>query len=191
MNIILASQSERRKELLDLMGLKYKVIVSNAEEKLEENLNIKEQSKKLAYIKAKTVFDRTSGDRLIIGSDTMVIKGKEIFGKPKDNKEAICMLTKLQGSKHQVITSICVLIQRGNEYIEYLDYDMADVYFKEISKKEIENWVNQNKVTDKAGAYAIQSKFSVHVEKIDGNYTTVVGLPIHKLYDILKRENEI
>ena len=186
MKIILASQSQRRKELLDLIGLKYEIIISNAEEKLEDNLSIEEQSKKLAYIKAKAVFDRTSGDRLIIGSDTMVIKNGKLYGKPKDETEAIEMLKVLQGAKHQVITSLCILVEDNGEYKEYLDYDIADVYIKNMNIQEIEKWVKENKVLDKAGAYAIQSKFSVYVEKIDGNYTTVVGLPVHKLYDIIK-----
>jgi len=186
MRIILASQSERRKELLDLIGLEYEVIISNAEEVLNSNLTIGEQSKELAYIKAKTVFDQTQGNRLIIGSDTMVIKDGNLYGKPKNDKEAVKMIEDLQGDKHQVITSLCVLVKNNENYEEYLDYDIADVYIKNMDKQEIEKWVKENKVLDKAGAYAIQSKFAVHIEKIVGNYTTVVGLPVHKLYDILK-----
>ncbi len=187
MKIILASQSERRKELLDLIGLKYEVIVSNAEEILDPKLTIEEQSKQLAYIKAKTVFDETEGDRLVIGSDTMVIKDGKLYGKPENQQEAIKMIETLQGDKHQVITSLCVLAENNESYEEYLDYDIADVYIKNMDRQEIENWIKENEVLDKAGAYAIQSKFAVHVEKIDGNYSTVVGLPLHKLYDILKK----
>ena len=187
MKIILASQSERRKELLDLIGLEYEVIVSNCEEIINPELTIEEQSKQLAYIKAKTVFDKTEGDRLVIGSDTMVIKDGKLYGKPENEEEAIKMIETLQGDKHQVITSLCVLVKNNENYEEYLDYDIADVYIKNMSKQEIEKWVKENEVMDKAGAYAIQSKFAVHVEKIEGNYSTVVGLPVHKLYDILKK----
>jgi septum formation protein len=88
---------------------------------------------------------------------------------------------------HEVITSLCVLIQDGNEHKEYITYDIAKVYLKNMSDEEIENWVYNNKVLDKAGAYAIQGNFSVFVDKIDGNYNTIVGLPIHKLYDIIKK----
>lgn len=186
MKIILASQSERRKELLNLMGLKYEVIVSNADETLEPNLEIEEQSKKIAYIKAKDIFNKTTGNRLVIGSDTLVIKDNKIYGKPANKEQAIQMIKELQGDKHQVITSLCVLVKNNEKYEEYLEYDIVDVYIKNMDKQEIEKWVNENEVLDKAGAYAIQGKFAVHIEKIEGNYSTVVGLPVHKLYDILK-----
>lgn len=186
MKIILASQSERRKELLDLMGLKYEIKVSNSEEKLDSRLTIEAQSKKIAYMKAKNIFDETEGDRLVIASDTMVIKNGKLFGKPKDEEDAMKMIEILQGSEHQVITSLCVLVKKDKKYKEYVDYDVANVYIKKMDKQEIERWVRENKVLDKAGAYAIQSRFAVYVEKIEGNYFTVVGLPVHKLYDILK-----
>jgi len=186
MKIILASQSERRKELLKLMDLKYEIIVSNCEEKINPKLTIEEQSKQIAYMKAKIVFEETEGNRIVIGSDTMVIKDGKILGKPKDEEDAIRMIEELQGDKNEVITSLCVLVENNGEYKEYLDYDIVEVYIKHMDKQEIEKWVKENEVMDKAGAYAIQSKFTVHIEKIIGNYTTVVGLPIHKLYDILK-----
>ena len=187
MRIILASSSSRRKELMEMMDLKFEVKVSNCDESFEEGLSIEEQSKRLAYIKAKTIFDETSGDRVVIGSDTMVLKDEKIYGKPKDREEAINMLTDLSNNKHKVITSICVLSQNGTAYKEQVDYDIADVYFKEMTKEEIEAWIDKDKPYDKAGAYAVQSEFGVHIEKINGNYFTVVGLPIHKLYDMLKQ----
>ena len=96
MKIILASQSPRRKELMDLLNINYEIIVSNADETLEKGLTIEEQAKKLSYIKAKTVFDKTSGDRIVIGSDTMVVKNGKIYGKPKDNQDAFKMLKELK-----------------------------------------------------------------------------------------------
>ena len=187
MDIILASQSLRRKELMDLMGLNYKVIVSDADETFEEGLTIEEQSKRLGYIKAKTVFDKTKGDRIVIGSDTMVLKENEVFGKPKNKEEAIKMLNKLKNTNHRVITSLSVLIQDKDKYTEYIDYDIARVYFKDISQDEILRWIDEGNPYDKAGAYSIQSKFGVFIDKIEGNYFTVVGLPIHKLYDVIKK----
>ena len=187
MQIILASQSPRRKELMDLIGLDYKVIVSNADETFEKGLSIEEQSKRLGYIKAKTVFDETKGDRIVIGSDTMVLKDDEVFGKPKSKEDAIRMLNRLKNTEHRVITSLTVLIQAGNKYFEYIDYDIAKVFFKDMTKEEILKWVEEGNPYDKAGAYAIQSKFGVFVDKIDGNYFTVVGLPIHKLYEAIKK----
>ena len=191
MKVILASKSPRRKELMDLLDIDYEIIVSNAEETLEEGVSLKEQSKRLGYIKAKAVFDETSGDRIVIGSDTMVLKDDKLYGKPKDKQEAIEMLKNLQNSKHQVFTSVAVLVQRGNEYKEYIECDIADVYFSDISDEEIEKWISTGKAYDKAGAYAIQEKFGVFIDKVDGNYSTVIGLPINKVYKILKEYIEI
>lgn len=186
MKIILASQSPRRKELMDLLNVDYDVIVSHVDETLEEGLTIEEQSKRLGYIKAKAVFDQTQGDRIVIGSDTMVVKEQEILGKPKDKQDAIRMIQLLQNAEHQVITSLAVLIQEGENYQEYIDYDVTKVHIKKMSEEEIEKWIEKDSWQDKAGAYAIQSEFGVFVDKIEGNYFTVVGLPIHKLYDVIK-----
>ncbi len=186
MKIILASASERRRELLKWLVNDFEIIVSNEEEVLEDGLSIEKQSQKLAYIKAKSVFDKTTGNRIVIGSDTMVYKDNKLYGKPKDNNDAFNMLKTLSNSMHEVITSLCVLIQDGDEYKEYVTYDIAKMYLKEMSDEEINNWINNNYVLDKAGSYALQTKFSVFVKKIDGNFTTIVGFPIHKLYDIIK-----
>jgi septum formation protein len=187
MDIILASNSERRKELLKLLTTNYKVIPSNIDESLEDGLEIEKQSMKLAYLKAKFVFDKTCGDRIVIGSDTMVIKNNKLYGKPKDNNDAFNMIKNLQNSMHQVITSLSVLIQEGNNYEEHTTFDIAKVYLKYMADEEILNWINSENVLDKAGGYAIQSKFSVFVNKIDGNENTIIGFPIHKLYDIIKK----
>ena len=121
----------------------------------------------------------------------MVIKDGKIYGKPHDDQEAFDMLKTLQKDKHQVITGLAVLIERDGKYIEYLDYDIAEVYFNDMTDGEIWDWIHTGKASDKAGAYAIQGEFMVHIEKIDGNYATVMGLPIHKVYDILKKEKVI
>lgn len=188
MRVILASKSPRRKELMDLLGIDYEIIVSNADETLEERLSFEEQSKRLGYIKAKAVFDETSGNRIVIGSDTMVMKNSKLYGKPKDREDAIRMLNELKNDKHQVFTSLAILVQKGDEYEEYIDCDTTDVYFSNITETEIERWVDSGEAYDKAGAYGVQSsKFAVFIDKIYGNYTTIVGLPIHKVYNILKK----
>lgn len=186
MRIILASKSPRRKELMDLLKIKYEIIVSDADETHKKGLTIEEESKRLAYIKAKKVFDETSGNRIVIGSDTMVLMDRKIYEKPKDEADAKRMLQELQGNKHEVITGLCALIEEDGEYKEFIDYDKANVYIKNMSDEEINKWIEIGKPLDKAGAYAIQSEFCVFIEKIEGNYTTVVGLPIHKLYDVIK-----
>lgn len=188
MKIILASSSPRRKELLKLIVPEFKINVSDVEEVLEDGLSVQEQVVRLAYMKAKNVFDKTKGDRLIIGSDTIVVKNKKIYGKPKDLQDAKQMIKSLQdGNKmHKIITGLTVIVQKDGKYEEYKTFDEVKVYFKNISDKEIENWINTGKAMDKAGAYGMQNEFCVFVEKIEGNYTTAIGLPTHKLYEIIK-----
>ena len=187
MKIILASKSPRRKELMDLLGIKYEIMVSEADETLEQGLTLEEQSKKLGYIKAKAVFDKTEGNRIVIGSDTLVAKGNELFGKPQDKQDAINMLNELKNTKHQVMTSIAILVEKDGKYEEYIDCDITSVYVSDITDNEIEEWLNTGKAYDKAGAYAIQEEFIKHIDKIDGNYGTIVGMPINKVYKILKQ----
>ncbi len=187
MKIILASKSPRRKELMDLLGIEYKIMVSEVDETLEKGLPVEEQSKRLGYIKAKEVFNKTQGDRIVIGSDTIVVKDGIIFGKPKDKQDAINMLNILKNDKHQVISSIAILIQKDGKYEEYIECDVTDVYVSDMSKDEIEAWINTGKAYDKAGAYAIQLEFAKFIEKIDGDYNSVVGMPINRVYRILKK----
>ncbi len=188
MKIILASASPRRKELLGLITQNFEVIVSGVDEKLKEGLEPQEQTMRLAYIKAKDVFDRTTGDRIIIGSDTIVTKNMKIYGKPKDKEDAKKMIKELiEGDKiHCVITGLSILIEKNGKYKEYNTYDEVKVFLKDISDKEIEKWIDSGKAMDKAGAYGIQNEFCVFIDKIDGNYTSIVGLPTQKVYDVLK-----
>ncbi len=187
MRIILASQSQKRKELLEQMGYQVEVIVSNADETLEEGLSLEEQSKRLAYIKAKTVFDETSGDRLVIGADTMIIKNGILYGKPKDKENAINMLKMLKNTDHKAITSICVLVEKNGETKKYVDYDITKVFFRDMTDEEIIYWIKVGDPYAKAGGYALESPFCVFADKVEGNFTTVEGLPTHKLYDIIKQ----
>lgn len=189
MKIILASGSPRRKELLDLIKVKYEVIPSNADETLTKGLSLEEQSKVLAYKKAKSIFDKTQGDRIVIGADTLVVKNGKTYGKPKDLNEAKQMLLELNNDVHQVITSLAILVEKEKKQEENVLVDITNVYLSNLSEQEIEEYIHTEEVLDKAGSYAIQSSFGKYVEKIEGNYTTVLGLPIHKLYEILKKYN--
>lgn len=188
MKIILASQSPRRKELLKLIVPEFEVIVSEADETLEAKQTPEEQAMRVSYIKAKTVYDKTKGDRIVIGSDTMVVKNGKIYGKPKNRNHAKEMINELlEGDKtHKIITGLSVLVQKDGEYKEYKTFDEVKVFFKDISDKEIEKWLDTGNAMDKAAAYGIQDEFCVFIDKIEGKYTTAVGLPTHKLYDILK-----
>ena len=188
MKVILASGSPRRKELLKLIVPKFEVITSQIDEQIEEKLTPEEKASKLANMKARDVFSNTSGDRVVIGSDTIVAKEGKVYGKPKNNENAKQIIKELlRGDKtHEVITGLSVIIEKDSKIKEYNTYDKAKIYLKDMTDDEIEKWINTGKASDKAGAYAIQEEFCVFVEKIDGNYTTIVGLPTHKLYDILK-----
>ena len=190
MRIILASKSPRRRELMELAEFNYEVIPSTVVEKWDKALNVEENSKEIAYQKAKDVFDNTSGDRVVIGSDTIVVNDDEVYGKPKDLDEAFEMIKNLQVKKHTIFTGLTVMIENDGEYEEYKETYSTDVYVKPMEESEIINYINTYEVVDKAGAYAIQSKFAVYIEKIDGDYNTVIGLPINRIYDIFK-ENEI
>ena len=188
MNVILASGSPRRKELLKLIVKEFDVKISGIDETLEKGLMPGKQVERLAYLKAKDIFEKTSGDRIIIGSDTMVVKENKIYGKPKDKSDAKSMLKELLAGdrSHSVYTGICVIVQKDNFYKEYKTFDEAKVYFNEMSDDEIDKWINTGKAMDKAGAYAIQEEFGVFLDKIEGNYTTIIGLPINKVYNVIK-----
>ena len=188
MKIILASQSPRRKALLEQMGIKdYEVIVSQITEKMDPNLEKEEQVKQLSYQKAKMVFEQTKGDRIVIGADTIVEKDNRIYGKPKDREEAQTMLKQFKNSKVNVITGMTVLMQNQEETIEQLDSTMTEIYIKDMKEKEIEKWIDTGKAMDKAGAFSTQEEFCVYIEKIVGDYNAAIGLSTSKLYDIISK----
>ena len=190
MKIILASKSPRRAAILDLAKIEFEVLVSNYEEKIDKQLDISEQSKELAYGKALDVFNNTQGDRTIIGADTIVVKDNKIFGKPKNRAEAIKMLKELENDCHIIYTSLAIIIEDHGEYKEYKEISKTLVKVGHITEDEIINYIDIEEPYDKAGAYAIQSSFSKFIKRIEGNYMSAIGLPIDKVYRILK-ENEI
>lgn len=188
MKIILASQSPRRKELLKLVVPNFETIVSNTDEHLIEGISNEEQAMQVSYQKAKSVFDITTGDRIVIGSDTMVVKNNKIYGKPKNKENAKDIIKELlSGDKtHNIITGLSIISEINGVIEIHNTYDTVKIFFKDISDNEIDNWINTGKAMDKAAAYSVQDDFCVHIEKIEGNYQSAMGLPIHKVYDILK-----
>lgn len=112
------------------------------------------------------------------------------YGKPENRDDAIRMIKLLQGNKHSVYTSLSVIIEEKGNIKEYKETFESFVYVKQMEDSEIENYVDTYNVFDKAGSYAIQSKFAVYIEKIEGDYNSIIGLPVNRLYDIFK-ENEI
>ena len=189
MQVILASGSPRRKEFLELMGVDYIAIPSKKEENINEKIKLTKLSEGLAEQKASDIFEQTSGDRLVIGSDTLVCLKNERFGKPKSKEDAKLMLSDLSGKWHKVISSLCVLVSRNDSVKKYICHSITKVKFIDLSEKMIDDYISSGEPMDKAGAYAIQGRASVFIEKIVGSYTSVIGLPTHELFDILKKEN--
>lgn len=180
--IILASASPRRQEILSQAGVTFKVIPSNFDESSLEFTNIDDYSKALSYHKAKDVFKDHKEDT-IIASDTIVVVDDLILGKPKDKEDAFRMLNSLQGRKHVVITSVCIMHQDKIETFLSKSY----VTFYKMSKKDIYEYIETNEPMDKAGAYAIQGKAAKYIRSINGDYYTIVGLPIGKVIKSLKK----
>ena len=178
MKVILASKSPRRRELLsrlgEKMGFEFEIIVSEVDESVEEGISPEEAVRILAERKGRAVAESVGSDSLVISSDTLVELGGVPLGKPCDEAEAVSMLTSLSGKAHNVHTGVAVHYQ-GKLYSGVAS---TAVYFREMSQDEIIDYVKSGDPMDKAGAYGIQSGGGKFVEKIEGDYDTVVGLSV-------------
>lgn len=184
--IILASASPRRKQLMELLGIPFDIVIKPIEEKLQSNLSPKEHIQNLAFKKAHAVALDYPND-LVIGCDTMVVVEELPLGKPKNAIEAKHILKMLSGKEHYVCTGVALLCKQSN--IEVCFTETTFVKMKHLSHEEIEEYVETGESLDKAGAYAIQGKAAIYIEKISGDYYNVVGLPIHRLYETLIQLN--
>ncbi|WP_293956422.1 MULTISPECIES: Maf family protein [unclassified Sphingobacterium] len=181
--VILGSQSPRRKQLLAGLGLTFEVEVRETVEFVDPNLSAIEAVRQIAICKAEAFRNRV--DCLIICADTVVVSDKgEILGKPKDKQEAIATLTNLSGKKHLVLTAVAILWKgKISTFVE-----KTTVYFYGLNLDEIEYYVTKFEPLDKAGSYGIQEWIGlIAIEKIEGEYNNVVGLPTAKLYQELKK----
>ena len=178
MKFILASQSPRRKELLELASIPFEVIPSNAEEVLNSKLTPIEQVKELAFLKASDLSQQYP-DRYVIGADTIVVLDNQILGKPVDEQDAIAMLKALRGQKHQVMTAVALVC--AVEKIEKVFVNVTDVTFYHLSDEWIEGYVASGAPMDKAGSYGIQDAGFELAQRIHGDYYAVMGLPIAQL----------
>ena len=181
--LILASASLRRKELLEMIGLKFKVVESKIKEKIDQNLPPHFLSKKLSFEKAKTVY-KNHKDSIIIAADTIVICDGKILGKPRDEKEALEMLKFLSNKSHLIITGFTIMSSDLKKPITRSEE--TKVYMKKITRKEIDSYIKTGEPMGKAGAYAIQGMAQKFIEKIEGDFFNAVGLPIHSLMHELK-----
>lgn len=185
MKLILASASPRRKELLGKIGITFEVFPAKGEEVVTKKLPW-EVVEELSYQKAKEIAELQTEDCIVIGSDTIVAKGEEIMGKPKDEADAFRMLSMIAGDCHQVYTGV-TLIRTGKEPKVITFAEKTDVHLYPMSEQEIHAYIATKDPMDKAGAYGIQGDFAIHVKGIAGDYYNVVGLPIGKVYQELKQ----
>ncbi|MFA4967405.1 MAG: Maf family protein [Candidatus Margulisiibacteriota bacterium] len=181
--IILASASPRRKELLKKIVKKFTIVPSKVNEVEIFAPSPVKFAKKAAMAKAKDIASRHPGS-IVIGADTIVVLGKKILGKPKDRKDAISMLQSLAGKKQRVITGLAI-VDLGRE-IFISDHEETIVKMKKVSKKDIVDYIKSFNPIDKAGAYGIQELDEVFIDRIEGDYDNVVGLPVNKLRKLLK-----
>ncbi len=189
--IILASESPRRKQLLDEAGFRFVVFPIKVSEKLKKNLNLEAQIMELAERKSLVAENELKllkrKDYLLITADTMVTLEGEALGKPENKKEAEHMLTRLSGRSHCVKTAICVFASSSNQRI--CEIQSTDVFFRPIMRQEILDYIATGEPMDKAGAYAIQGEGKKFVEKYIGPYDNVVGLPVDLLKKVLQGFN--
>ena len=189
--IILGSASPRRKELLEQIGIKFEIRVSDKEEHYSSSTP-EDIVKELALMKAENVAEdllkENEHDAVVIGADTVVVHEGRILGKPKDDKDAFNMIRSFAGKKHYVYTGIAIadIIENRIEVISNEAVKTA-VYVNDMTDEEIMEYINTKEPADKAGAYGIQGRFAAYIDHIDGDYYNVVGLPVSKIYENLKK----
>ena len=193
--IVLGSASPRRRELLQQIGLPFTIITSDCEEIITSTVPA-EVVQELSLIKAKDVFSKIGSGAyaamnrekvLVIGADTIVALEGEILGKPHSKENAISMLNHLQGKIHQVYTSVSFIWEQSGELQTHTFYEVTDVEVLPMTEEEIAYYVSLNTCMDKAGAYGIQNEFACFVKGIRGDYNSVVGLPLGRVYQELKQ----
>ena len=185
MKFILASKSPRRKEILEKIGLTFKVMNANADESIiSKNLDPYQYCMKLAVLKAEDISNKYS-HYTVIGADTIVSIKNKILNKPKNFDEANDMLTLLSNNTHKVITGVSLKNKSLN--IDKTFYDISFVTFYKLSDNQINNYIKLYEPFDKSGAYGIQGYASLFVKRIEGSYDNIVGFPSSKFYQILKK----
>ncbi|MFI3214423.1 MAG: Maf family protein [Eubacteriales bacterium] len=187
-NIVLASKSPRRKELLELLGVEFTIIPAIKDEVITKNAP-EEVVQELALEKAQEVYDglEMKEDALVIGSDTIVCCDGEIMGKPVDEADAFRMIEKLQGNAHSVFTGVALLWKKDGAFGQNVFFEETKVEIYPMDEDEILGYIQTGEPMDKAGAYGMQGGFAPFVKGIHGEYANVVGLPIGRLYQEMKR----
>jgi septum formation protein len=185
MRIILASTSPRRREILDKTNLSFEIHPAEFEEDMSLNLAPFELAKHLSLGKAQSVAEKHA-DAIVIGADTFILFENELLGKPKTPERAFEMLSKLSGRVHSVVTGVAFVHAEHNKIISHAEE--TKVYFRPLTTEEINEYVATGEPLDKAGAYGIQSGGGKFVEKIEGDFFTVMGLPLESTLHLLRTE---
>lgn len=184
--IILASGSPRRHQLMRDAGFHFEVRLKSTEETYPDSLPHAEVPEYLSRLKAAAFKGEIAEDELLVTADTVVCLGAKILGKPKNREGAIEMLHQLSGQKHTVVTGVCLTTKQEQHTFS----SFTDVYFKSLSEDEIVYYVDHYKPFDKAGAYGIQEWIGyIGIERINGSFYNVMGLPVQQLYETLKKLN--
>ncbi len=179
--LILASQSPRRKELLEKCQVPFLVEAADIDETMNPALDLEEAIQDLSFRKASAVL-KNHPDSVVLGSDTIVVIDRTVLGKPKDRPDAERMLRMLSGRTHQVITGFCLLSAKR----EYRNVSVSDVTFAVLSDEEISAYLASGEADDKAGAYGIQGMAGNYITQIRGDYYAIMGLPVSMIYAELK-----
>lgn len=177
MNIILASGSPRRRQPLEQLGLSFTVQSSDVDESVKPGLSPAAMVEQLSLRKGQAVAERVGPDSLVLAADTVVALGDAVLGKPQDRAKAVSMLTSLSGKTHQVYTGV-TLLGGGRRVTEH---ETTAVTFRSLSREEIVAYVDTGEPMDKAGAYGIQGYGALLVERLEGDYFNVMGLPLCRL----------
>jgi septum formation protein len=187
--LLLASASPRRKELLAMFGWPFTAVTSDADERVPGNPTPDQLVETLALRKATAVLERVAAERqdtIVIGADTVVVLDGSILGKPHHPEQAVAMLERLQGRSHDVYTGLCTLaVDADGNVSRRLGHSVTRVTLRPLTRAQIEAYVATGEPLDKAGAYGIQGLGSTLVTRIEGDYFTVVGLPLYLLSDFL------
>lgn len=190
MKIILASNSPRRKELLNQILDKFEVIKSDFNEDDIKEKNPENLVKMLSLKKAEAVFDKfKDNELLVIGGDTLVYFDGQVLGKPKNEEDAYRTLKRLQNNKNEVYSAFTIILKKNNEIIKETSLSKSIVTMRSMSDEQIKQYIKTREPMDKAGSYAVQGIGSKFIENIEGSYSSVVGLDVEKLKELLRNYN--
>ncbi|TVR88283.1 MAG: septum formation protein Maf [Saprospirales bacterium] len=182
--VLLASESPRRKFLLEEAGVEFRQMSPKVVETLPEDMEVDKIPEHLAQLKAQSLLDERRDGEVILAADSIVVISGELLGKPKDKEDAKETLKRLSGRSHQVITGLCMITQKGSWH----QSEVSEVIMADLSDEEVDYYVERCVPLDKAGSYGIQEWLGLcRVSRIEGTYSNIMGLPMYTVYEMLKK----